>query len=194
MNGIDIIKNKILDEANVSVKKILDNAEKEAAALKAEAEKLAEREKAARLEKGTKVAEESRRRIVSATDLEQRKAILNLKQEMIAKAFAQAGEKLSAISGKDYEDLLVRLIVKNSSTGREEVEFNAADQAIAADVIAKANEKLGGAGLTVSSKVADFAKGVLLRDGAIEVNCSLATLVGYMKEGLTAEVAKLLFE
>ena len=193
MNGIENIKAKILDEANAEAKATLDEAQTKANALSADAKEAVEKEKAALLEKGQKIAEESHRRIVAATDLEQRKAVLKLKQETIAKAFEQASAKIDAISGKEYEDLLVRLIVKNSSTGKEEVEFAEADKAIAENVIAQANEQLKGK-LTVSEKPAKFDKGVLLRDGSVEVNCSLATLVGYMKEELTAEVAKLLFE
>ena len=102
MNGIENIKKKILDEANASAKVTLKEAQVKADALKVEAEKFAEKEKEALLEKGQKVAEESRRRIVSATSLEQRKAVLNLKQEMIGQAFEKANEKLAAISGDEF--------------------------------------------------------------------------------------------
>ena len=48
--------------------------------------------------------------------------------------------------------------------------------------------------LTVSELTGDFMGGVMVKQGDIEVNCSVEKLVELSKEELAAQIAEVLFE
>lgn len=106
MNGIEIIKQKIADEAKVEVDAVISKAEKEAEAIKEKGRRMSVREKEALVEAGERKAEEVRKQIVASASLEQRKAVLALKQEFIEKAFERAAEELEAEGTPDVRTQL----------------------------------------------------------------------------------------
>ncbi len=191
MNGIENIKNKIMDEAALDAQKITDEAQAEADAILAEADRQMQKEEAALLEKGEKAASLAAERILSAASAGRRSETLRAKQDLLGSVFDRVLGRLEAISGKEYEDLLVRLVCENAEGG-EELLFPAADAGIAEQVAKQASAKLGKE-LKVSKDAAPFTKGVLLRRGRQEVNCSLRVIAEYMKEDLIREAADMLF-
>ncbi len=197
MKGIDSIKEKITAQAQAKADEIMAQARSQAEAVTAEAEKQAAREAAAIKERGEKQAQEAYKRILSAAALQQRKAVLATKQEVLEEAFSSAFDQLRELSGSDYEAMLVRYIVENAAGG-EELVFGSLDREAAPRVAEKAaaEMKAKGAdtGFTVSDEAASFGKGVLLRRGELEINCSLAAIAQSMKDSLSSEVAKVLFE
>ena len=106
MNGIEIIKQKIADEAKVEVDSIISKAEKEAEAIKEKGRRMSVREKEALIEAGERKAEEARKQIVASASLEQRKTVLALKQEFIEKAFERAAAELEAEGTPDVRTQL----------------------------------------------------------------------------------------
>ena len=106
--------------------------------------------------------------------------------------------KLLAMPEADYAALLARLAVSAARTGREEIILNPADrEKLGEQVAAEANALLvkdGRTGaLTVSQQTQPLKGGLLLSDGAVEVNCALETLVRLSRTDVTGEVSKLLF-
>ncbi len=192
MNGIDNIKNKILSEAEAEAAKLEAEAKELAGAKAAEAAEQLSKDKSSILERGARLAKLSAERIVSSAAKEQRTKALAVKQELIGEVFEEAKAELEKLPDADYRKLLVKLIGQNSDSGREEVLFPAADAAIAADIVSQVNAETGKA-LTVSKDCAAVSKGVILRDGDVEINLSLANIAEQMREELTPAVAKLLF-
>ena len=137
--------------------------------------------------------------------LECRKENLAGKQEVIEEAFALAQKKLRALPEADYVELLVRLAVEASTTGREKLIFSPADRArVGKAVVLAANERLAKAvAPKLPDEVTDSRAGTILDrvvtgasallDGAVEVNCSFDALIRMKKADITGEVSAVLF-
>ena len=61
-------------------------------------------------------------------------------------------------------------------------------------MVTQANEKLGGAHLTLSEQSRPIKGGLILADGDVEVNCTFETLVRLQKGALEQQVAQVLFQ
>ena len=143
------------------------------------------------LEKGQKAADLAAERILSSASAGLRSETLAAKQELLGSVFDKALARLDAVEGPEYEDLLIRLICGNAQGG-EELLFPAQDASIAKSVAEKASAQLGKE-LKISPQSAPFDKGVLLRSGKQEINCSLRVIAEYMKEDLIRDAAAMLF-
>ena len=198
MTGIENITGRFQADAQAEIDRIDADARAQADKITAAYAARAERECADILERGAKSAAERGDRLVSAAQMEARQMNLAAKQEVLDKAFALALSKLLAMPEADYAALLARLAVSAARTGREEIILNPADQEkLGEQVAAEANALLvkdGRTGaLTVSKQTQPLKGGLLLSDGAVEVNCALETLVRLSRTDVTGEVSKLLF-
>lgn len=197
MQGIENITARIEADARAEIDRIQADAQAQADRITAGYAARADREVADILEKGKRAAEERAGRLVSAAQMEARKMTLGAKQEVLDEAFELALSKLCALSDGAYTALLADLAVA-AGNGTEELIFNAADRAkVGAQVVALANEKAAKAGkaakFTLSDQTRPIRGGVLISDGAVEVNCALETLVRLSRSEVTGEVGKLLF-
>ena len=68
-------------------------------------------------------------RLWSSAEMEARKSILALKQEMVDAAFAAALERICTMPQADYVAYLAKLAAQAATTGTEVLVFNAKDQA-----------------------------------------------------------------
>lgn len=145
-----------------------------------------------------KLAEDQRVKLVSMAQLEIRKDVLALKQEMIETAFEGAISKVLEGDEERYSALLKKLILNADLQGDEELILNRSDRKrIGADLIREINETLLKAkmegDLRLSPEVRQIRGGVILRRGRKEVNCSVESII-YSKRGeLEAKVARILF-
>ena len=198
MNGVDKIAGKIAEDAKLEIDAILADAGREAAAIADSSAALAKEESARILAAGREQAGEIGRRAASAADQERKQLLLATKQNMIAKAFAIALDKVRALPEQDYIALLARLAAEASSTGAEALTLSAKDLAgVGQKVLESANQLLAGKGkagsLTLSPEAGAFDGGLLLKAGDVEVNCSLEAILRLTKEELTFDVATALF-
>jgi V/A-type H+-transporting ATPase subunit E len=198
MQGIENITGRIQADAQAEIDQILADAQLEADKLTAGYTARAERESAELLAKGAQSAQERGSRLVSAAQMEARKSTLAAKQEMLDKAFDLALDKLTQLDESSYIDLLAKLAAQAAPTGEEELIFNSTDrERIGAKVTELANQLLTKAGrkggLTLSQQTRAIRGGLLLSDGAVEVNCALETLVRLSRTEVTSEVSQLLF-
>ena len=197
MQGIENITGRIQSDAQAEIDRILADAQAEAEKIQAGYAARADREAADILARGEKSARERGSRLVSAAQMEARKLTLAAKQEMLDKAFELALEQLLALPEADYTALLVGLAVQ-TGCGTETIILNDADrEKLGAQVVAQANQAMTQAGRTGSFTLSDQTRpirgGLLLSDGAVEINCALETLVRLQRGELTGEVSKLLF-
>ena len=203
MNGIDKITQRIGADTQAEIDRILADAAAQAEAAADKFRTQAEAEDRDLLAKSERAAAEREERLVSAAQMEARKTLLTAKQEMVERAYQRALEKLRSLPQEQYVELLAALLVRASSTGREEVVFSPEDREGAGKAaVARANELLatgvsafaqGTAMLAVSEETRDISGGFILKDGRIEVNCTFDALVRAEREQTAGEVAKLLF-
>ena len=143
MNGIDKITQRIGADTQAEIDRILADAAAQAEAAADKFRTQAEAEDRDLLAKSERTAAEREERLVSAAQMEARKTLLTAKQEMVEKAYVLALEKLCALPDDQYTEILAALLVKASSTGREEVILSPEDRKrVGKAAVAKANEIL----------------------------------------------------
>lgn len=196
MKGTEKIVAHIGDEAKAQAQAILDEAAAKAKEISDSYAKSAQDEYWNMVRAGVKDCEAEAQRVKRVADMECKKDILSLKQEMISGAFKAAQEKLASMQGDEYVDFLVSLAVKAAPSGERELVFNSRDKAeVGASVVEKANAALGGkAKLRLSDEVRDIAAGLIVKAGGIETNCSAESLIASSRAELSSELAKIMFE
>ena len=199
MNGIEKLTERIAADTDRERQSILAGGKAQAAEIRASYEALAESEYAESVAKGKQDAAERIERMGNVAQLEARKLRLSAKQEMLEKAFDLALKKLLNMPEAEYVDLLSKLAVEGSVTGREALILSVADRPrFGKKVVSSANEKLEKAGktaeLTLAEESREFTGGLYIQDGKVETNCTFPTIVRMLKEQMSGQVAQILFE
>ena len=166
--------------------RILQEAQDEAAALKAKAEA----ERAAMLQKAKDEAAMQtltmqqkaqtdalllKERRKSVAELEARKLRLSAKQEMIETAFDEAAEQLVHMDQEEYKKFLLSLLAPYYKQVGEIV-LNERDKK-------NLERKL----------MADIKGGFILRQGCVSINASVEKLLEQVKKDITVQIAETLF-
>ena len=194
MNGIEKIIDRISGDAQAEIDAILDEARAEAAKITAKYEAQAAAEADEIVKRGSAAAAEREERLASMAQMEGRKAELSAKQEVIEEAFTLALKKLLALPEDQYVELLADLAAKASTTGKETLIFSAKDRdSVGEKVVAAASAKVNGGAFVLGTETRAIEGGFVLSDGAVEVNCSFATLVRLQKTEITGDVSRVLF-
>ena len=194
MKGTEKIIAHIQADADAQAAEILAEAEAKSAAIRETYEQKAKQAYAERIRAGVKENQDRLDSMERLAKMESRKAILALKQDMVAKSFDRAVDRLVALPEAQYVALLTKLAVKASVTHDEEIVLNARDRkAVGEKLVKAANEKLGGGRLRLAKESGDFKGGLILRRGSIEANCTAELLVDLCREEMAAELAGVLF-
>ena len=194
MKGTEKIIAHIQADADAQAAEILAEAEAKSAAIRETYEQKAKQAYAERIRAGVKENQDRLDSMERLAKMESRKAILALKQDMVAKSFDRAVDRLVALPEAQYVALLTKLAVKASVTHDEEIVLNARDKKAVGDKLVKAaNEKLGGGRLRLAGETGSFKGGLILRRGSIEANCTAELLVDLCREEMAAELAGVLF-
>ena len=198
MNGIEKISARLVADAEAEIAALNDETKARCDEIRAEYEKRAQEEYQSRMAEGVRNAETRIQRLNSAAEMEAKKAILAFKQEMVAQAFETAAERLANLPEEQYVQFLSAQAAAAASTGSEELVFNARDKAaVGGKVAAAANALLEQKGLpgrlTVSDETRAISGGLIVRQGNIEVNCAVETLVQLRRSELASQVAEILF-
>ena len=193
MNGIEKITRLIESEAQAESDAILAKAREEAAAISARYQSQAEAESSDLDARNKRAAAEREERLVSVAQMESRKVTLRVKQEMVEKAYDLALEKLCSMPEDQYIEVLAKLMLQASATGKEEVVFSAVDRVkVGTAAVEKANQSAGKQ-FVLSDETRPIQGGFILKDQNIEVNCAFDTLVRLQKAETAGTVAKKLF-
>ena len=198
MYGIEKIAARIEADAQAEIDALNAETEAQCAEITAEAEAKAAEVYEKHMAKGKADCEVRLQRLGAAADMEARKSILAFKQEMVSEAFAKAVEVIINLPKDEYVEFLASQAAAASSNGYEELLFNHRDQAVADAAVKRANAMLKEAGreahLTAAAEVADIPGGLILKQGDIEVNCAVDTLVALHRNRLAGQVAGILFK
>ena len=191
MTGIENITGRIQADAQAEIDKIQADARREAEKISAGYAARADRECAELLARGETSARERGERLVSAAEMESRKMTLGAKQEVLDQAFDLALEKLLSLPQADYVALLAKLAASAAPAGPAQIILNQTDrEKLGSQLLAKAGSS---AKLSLSEQTRPIRGGLLVSDGAVEVNCALETLVRLSRSEATGEVSRLLF-
>ena len=195
MKGIEKITARIENDGRAETSQMLKEAEDKAAAVLAEYKAKAEAETAAAVEAGKAAAQRQAERLESAAHMEAKKQFLAAKQACLDEAFQKAQKKLLALPDDKYAELLAKMAVKASTTGKEEVLLNQKDrERVGEQVVAKANELLRRQGkLTLAEDTRPMEGGLTLRSGSVEINCAFETELRVLRENMASEIAAILF-
>lgn len=199
MKGTEKIIAHIRADGDAEAKKIIDAASKQAEEKRAESFKAALSEYEKLMQAGNAECEDILSGSRRIAEMEAKKSVLSVKQEMISAAFDAAREEIVNMPRDKYTQFLARMAAEAAVGGMEEIVLNARDKAEVGKAVCKAaNELLSAKGtpgkLTVSEDTADISGGVIVRFGGIETNCSIDALIRQRRSGLSTEVAAALFE
>ncbi len=191
MNGIENIKKRISDDAEKKAEAIISAANAEADRIADEYRKKAEAVAADIIAKGEKSAKENEARAEGSAELELKKKVLGKKQALITDAFEKAIEKLSALSDEERSDILARLALRAANGGKGEIILSKSEKSAIGDMIIKKTAE--NKNITLSADTREIGFGLILCDGAYEVDCTFGSLVMQLRDSLSREVADILF-
>ena len=199
MNGIEKITGRIEAEAQAKAAEIKAQTEAKAAEVRAENEKKAQAKYWELIRVGTADCEAMVAREKRMAEMESKKDILALKQSMVSEAFDKACDMIINLPENEYVSFMARMAADAAASGSEEIVFNERDKAVrGAAVVKAANELLAAKGkdgkLTVAEDTKDITGGFVLRQGGIEVNCSVETMVDLQRNDMASSLAAVLFE
>lgn len=198
MPGAEKLIEKILAEANSQAGTVLAEAKTRAAEISAKGEKEAEAKKKSLLESAKNQGEERIRRAHTIAELDARKSILAAKEQMIEDTFKQAVERLLKVDKKEYEDIILPMLIVAAETGAEEIIVAATDrERYTPELLAKANKALEAQGkqgkLTLSAQTREGKGGFVLRAGDVEINSTFDAILRMQRDKLEPDVAEILF-
>lgn len=199
MKGIDKITSRIIADAEAECAAVKKESDERVAAIREENERRAQEEYLRLVREGVKDTEQHVQRLDRTARLEAKKSILNMKQETVSRAFELAKGKIAELPERDYVAFLAREASEAAVSGQEEVIFCERDRkSVGAKAVKAANELLAAKGmpgmLTLSDTTREFSGGLMLKQGDIEVNCTVDTLLDLARGELAARVAEVLFE
>lgn len=189
MEGINKITQKIAQDAQAEINKLMAQTEEKVQAIRAEAAAQAKEEAEAIVERGRTAAGERLERLESASQMERRKLELAAKQEVLGEAFELALEKLCTLPEKEYIDLLTKLALEASSSGKERLIFSQKDRnKVGKQVVMAANDALlKGRAPSLPEEVAKSKVGTLV-DKLIHNTTAMVTGAGLTLSEQTRDI------
>ena len=195
MKGTEKIIAHIQADAKAQADAILAQSELQCAEIRQRYEAQAKERYGEKIRQGVKACQDNIDSVERINQMEAKKSILALKQEMVSKSFEKACDMLTALPEEQYVALLAKLAAQAAVTGDEEIVLNARDKAaVGAAVVEKANSLPPAGKLSLSAATGDFAGGLILKRGSIEANCTIELLVELCRGDMSAQLAKVLFE
>ncbi len=198
MTGLEKILKAINDEASLAADKIVDEANQKAQEIRAAAKSEAEK-KAAQIEEKAEIeVRDIMNRSESAAALQERKILLETKQQLITDMIIKARKSLAELPASEYIEIILNMVKKHAHNRPGQIRFSAVDKSrLPADFETRLKLVLSdrpSAELTISDSTANLDGGFLLIYGDIEENCSFDALFLAEKDSLQDKVHSLLFE
>ncbi|MGI6333887.1 MAG: V-type ATP synthase subunit E [Saccharofermentanales bacterium] len=186
MNGLQAIRERILDEARQAAAQIDEQAEKQVGEILSVAEQEKIKIVTEAEVKAEKQAEALLARARSTALMESRKKLLQARRQMIEQAISGAVERIRALPERQriayYRDLIASSSIKDG-----EIILSAADRHLADQLLE------GRDGLRLSDETGRFNGGLILRQGQVEDNLTLAIIVAGRRPELVRMAADVLF-
>lgn len=187
MNDGKIIIDKIIADADETVKKIMADAKEQADTIIKEAEDKAAKEKA----RSDKAVNEEKEKLcakqISGAEMQAKKAVLSQKQQILEEVIEEAEKRLISLPDAQYTEVIGKMLDNIDKSLGTEVIVAEKDRNRLADVI---REK----GFVLSDRTEEINGGLIIRNGDIEYNYSFGSIISIEKEEIQQIAAKILFE
>jgi V/A-type H+-transporting ATPase subunit E len=198
MTGLEKILKAIGDEAQTAADAVTAEADKQARDILAAAKAEAEKKSAQIAEKNAADVKSVISRAESSAALQEKKIILNAKQEIISNIITKARNSLAALPDSEFIEIILKMVRKYAHNKSGKILFSASDRQRLpknfGDRLNTALSEKAGASLSVADETANIDGGFLLVYGDIEENCSFDALFSEAKDDLQDKVNSLLFE
>ncbi len=192
----EAITSKILEDARAQAAAALGEAQRKADDLRRRDEAAIEEKRQQSEAQADRQAAEMRDRMLRMAELDQKKALLSVKRQVIDLAFADALERMAAMGAEQKREYIEKLLLA-SAQGGEELIPSAEDKALFDSAfMARLNAQLrkaGKAAVTLSSQDRPLGGGFVLKQGGLEINCAFSAVLSQARSALEAEVAAVLF-
>ena len=192
MKGPEKILAHIEEDARKQAEAILSAAQKKCDRIRAQYEEKASELYSSRIREGVKNCQDQEDGALRISRMEARKSVLAVKQEMVARSFELAKEKIVSMPAEEYVAFLAGLVGKAGAAGDEQIILSARDRSAVGEALLAA-VNAGGKHLSLSDETRDIAGGLILRSGSIETNCSIDLLMEMCRGELAGKVADVLF-
>ncbi len=187
---------KIIEEARAAAAETLREAGEKASRIRLQADVDAEEKRAAAAEQADQQATEMRERMLRMAELDQKKALLAVKRDIIEAAFADALTRMRQMEDEQKKNYFERLLLKASEQG-EALVADASDRQLFDEAyMARLNgalQKAGKSAVALADESRDLGGGFVLRRGGLEINCTFQSVLDQWRPRLEAEVASRLF-
>lgn len=198
MAGVEKIKEKILQDAEIKKNEILEKARLQAKEVLEKANQKAAMRATEISQKSTHEIGEKKRIINSIVELEMRKDILSAKQQSIDEVFDKAHERMSNLDNDKYEQVIFDMLMASVESGDEEVVMSeSGKKKLSADFMSKANKALEAAGkkgkLKISDETRNISGGFILMGKGIEINNSFEAVIKLYRDEIEPKVAEIFF-
>lgn len=195
---LDNIIERIMNDAREEAEETREKARREADRIRSEAREKGREEYDRRMKAARRSAEQERDRKTAMASLEARNSVLEEKQSLIQQVFEEAVSRITGMPVEEYEDLLARQLMKVVGEEGGELILSPRDrERLGRRVVEKANESLERAGsggrLELADETRNISGGFILRSGGIEINNSLESQIGSLREELEPSVVEELF-
>lgn len=193
MTGLDKIIEEIRAESAENTDKIIAQANEKAQEIISEAEQKGQEQSEQIIKNAEKKAEDIINRGESSANLEQNRALLVAKQQVINEMLSKTLSYMESLDDEQYFSLILKLAEKNSQEEKGEIAFSKKDlDRLPKNFIEKINAVSKGE-LTISKAPVKINSGFILIYGGIEENCSFEAMFRSKHEELTDEISALLF-
>lgn len=197
MNGIERICERILEDARAEATRITEEAQERARSLKDKKIEQTEKNNERLYKESMDKAQERKRRMLAVAELEMRKEILSVKQQMIDEAMEKVKHAIMIIPRDEYRRIVSNMLLE-SAQGTEEVFFSVADEGrLDQSLIDEVNGKLLDRGkqgeLRLSPERGSFDGGFILKSGGMEINNTFGAIIRMSRDHVESKVAEILF-
>lgn len=198
MAGVENIKGKILQDAELKANEILDKARLQAKEIIEKANQKAASRAKEISQKSVYDINEKKRIINSNVELEMRKDILSAKQQSIEEVFDKALERLNNLDKSKYEKVIYDLLMDSAESGEEELVMSESRKGQLSDgFIGKVNKALEKAGkkgnIKLSDETRNISGGFILKSQGVEINNSFESVIRLYRDEIEPKVAEIFF-
>ncbi len=205
VGDIEALRDRILKQAQEEAAEILDRArrvaERDLVYAREEAEEIASQQR----EKMRPLAEIEGRKTIVDAEMGARRELLERKEELVARVFAEAENKLEELRGsKTYMDIVTRLLEEGVASIGEGaiIEFGEKDRDLFTSKAISSIESLMTRNLGAVSPLKFQCVGdhissgvrIISKDGRVIIDNSFSNLLKRLKEELRGEVAEILLQ
>lgn len=197
MTGLEKILSAIEADAKHAADIVLRQAEQEAEQILAAAKAEADMKCAEIAGKSDTARKAVLSRAESAAALQEKKTLLEAKQQIISSIIGEARKSLDQKPDQEYTNIILKMVSKYAHNKPGKILFSSADRKrLPSDLDVRIKEALKdktGAALTVSDEEAGISGGFLLVYGDIEENCTFDALFASAREDLQDKINAYLY-